>query len=130
MSQSTEKVLVWIIRICSGAILFLPVLVTWQTMFPFIFGKMIFFRLFVEIALGAWLLLSLYKKEYRVQWRHPITVGLSLFIGVLTLTMFTGVDFWNSFWSDQERMTGVLTFIHFWVWYLIIVHTFRVWSEW
>lgn len=130
MPRSMEKILVWIIQFCTGAILLLPLLVTTQTMFPFIFGKMIFFRVCVEVAFAAWLLLVFYKKEYRVQWRHPITIGLSVFVGVLVFTMVTGVDFWNSFWSTQERMTGVLTFVHFWAWYLVLAHTFKKWNEW
>lgn len=73
---------------------------------------------------------SSFIKKYRIQWRHPITIGLSVFVGVLVFTMFTGVDFWSSFWSTQERMTGVLTFVHFWALYLVLTHTFKKWNEW
>lgn len=44
--------------------------------------------------------------------------------------MFFGVDISRSFWSSQERMTGVLTIIHFWLWFLILTSTFKEWKDW
>lgn len=130
MPASIKKILLWTIYLGSAAILALPLFVSKSTLFPYIFGKIIFFRLFVDIVFASWLALAFFSKEYRPRWRHPLTLSFSVFIGVLVLTMVTGVDPWNSFWSTQERMTGVLTFIHFWAWYVVLAHTVRGWSQW
>lgn len=130
MARSTEKTLVWIIRLCAGGILALPLLVTWNTMFPFIFGKMTAFRILVDIAGAAWVVLLIQNPSYRPPWRHPVIIATTLFIGSLVLTMFTGVDPWRSFWSTQERMTGVLSFVHFWALVLMLPSTLKTWREW
>jgi len=130
MSTSTKKILLWIIYLSSAAILALPLFVSKNTLFPYIFGKIIFFRIFVEIAFAAYFTLALFYKEHRPRWRHPLTLSFTIFIGSMVVTMLTGVDPWNSFWSTQERMTGVLTFVHLWMWYLVLAHTIKGWAQW
>jgi O-antigen ligase/tetratricopeptide (TPR) repeat protein len=129
-SQKIEKFCLFIIRWGSYLILFLPLLVYRGTLYPFIFGKIIGFRILVEIIFCAWLIIAIYKKEYRPNWRQPLLLTLTIFIATLVLTMFTGIDLQRSFWSTQERMTGVLTFLHLWLWFLVITSTFKEWQEW
>jgi len=105
------------------------VLVT-STIYPFIFSKITFFRILSEVALAAWIPLALGSARYRPNWRHPIVLWLSAFIGMMVVTMLTGVDPARSFWSTQERMTGVLTMLHFWAWFLVLISVFRTWKWW
>ncbi|MBI4250715.1 O-antigen ligase family protein [Candidatus Uhrbacteria bacterium] len=130
MPSSIKKILLWIIYLSTATILALPLFVSKNTLFPYIFGKIIFFRIFAEIAFAAWVTLALFCKEYRPRWRHPLTLSFTVFIGILFVTMITGADPWNSFWSTQERMTGVLTFLHFWAWYMVLAHTIKGWAQW
>jgi O-antigen ligase/tetratricopeptide (TPR) repeat protein len=125
-----EKICKYSIAACSSAILFLPLVVLMQTYYPYIFGKIALFRIFVEIGLMAWIPLFLLDKKYRPVWKHPFILALSAFMGVLILTMITGIDPYRSFWSSQERMTGVFTMLHFYVWFLMMISVFKTFKEW
>jgi len=127
MSEKIEKIFLWTIKILSAAILFLPFFIYRPVLYPYIFSKIIVFQILAEIILVLWFALLFYSKErekYKINWRHPLILALTVFIGVLVLTMFTGADISQSFWSSQERMTGVLTIIHFYVWFLAISSCF------
>ncbi|MDD3101634.1 MAG: O-antigen ligase family protein [Patescibacteria group bacterium] len=130
MSKISEKICLTIIHYGSYLILFLPLLVYQYTLYPYIFGKIIFFRILVEIIFAAWLFLAIYNKNYRPDWKNPLVFSLTAFMGVLVLTMFTGIDISRSFWSTQERMTGVLTLLHFWAWFLTLTSCFKKWQDW
>ncbi len=130
MSKNTENFCLFIIRWGSYLILFLPFLIYRHTLFPYIFPKIISFQILVEIIFAAWLILAAYKKKYRPKWKNPLILSLTIFMGVLALTMLFGVNISRSFWSTQERMTGVLTMFHFYLWFLILTSCFRGWKEW
>jgi len=84
----------------------------------------------VEIAFPAWILLMIIDQKYRSSLRHPLVIALAAFTGFLILTMFTGVDWYRSFWSTEERMTGLFTMFHLYVWFLMVVSIFRTQKEW
>ena len=130
MSESFRKFCLKVIFWGSALILFLPLFVYQGTLFPYIFSKIIAFRTIVEILLFFWLLLAWSDKKYRPNWKHPIVLSLTIFVGILVLTMLTGVDPSRSFWSTQERMTGVLTWLHFWVWFLILTSCLKKKEDW
>ncbi|MDA2935990.1 O-antigen ligase family protein, partial [Patescibacteria group bacterium AH-259-L05] len=112
-------------------ILFLPLLVYRPVLFPYIFSKVIVFQILVEIIFVAWLFLAMYgDKQYRPHWRNPLVVALSMFMGILILTALAGVDFYKSFWSSQERMTGIVTMFHFYALFIVLISVFKNWSEW
>ncbi|MDO8490188.1 MAG: O-antigen ligase family protein [bacterium] len=130
MSSLSERILLSIIRFCTCAILFLPLLITTSTFFPYIFGKMIFFELLVEIATACWIILMIHNPVYRPRWKNPVTICLTVFVGVMLLTAFTGIDPMRSLWSSQERMTGVIVLLHFWAWYLVMTSVNKTKGEW
>ncbi len=130
MPKSIEKLLVWTIRICIIGIILIPLLVVKSTLFPFIFSKILLFRTLVEISFLAWLPLVLWKKEYRPSFKDPIIFWLTVFQGILVVTMLIGVDPERSLWSTVERMTGVVTFLHFWIWLLIVPTIVRNVTQW
>ncbi len=123
MSARLEKILKWIIRIGTVAILFLPLFVYRPVLYPYIFSKILVFQIIVEIIFVAWLFLIFYskdRKKYKINFKNPLILALTIFMGFLILTSFTGVDIGKSFFSTQERMTGVITIIHFYIWFLIL----------
>lgn len=119
-----------IIKICSYLILFMPLILFKSTFFPFTFPKVIFFRIFVEISFAAWILSIIYLRESRLQRMETWMIPLSLFAALVILSMLTGIDIQNSFWSTQERMTGVFTLLHLWAWLAILCATFKQWVDW
>jgi len=133
MSKTLEKICVGIIRWGSFLILFIPFLspdIYTKTLFPYVFPKIIVFQVIVEIILAVWLFLITQEKEYRPNFKNPLVLSLTAFAGVLFITMFTGVDASRSFWGTQERMTGVLTMLHFYFWFLILSSVFRSFRDW
>src|SRR3989344_7698429 len=110
MSQ-LERVLLWIIRIGVVLILFTPLVVTQNLFFPFITGKHFFFRIIVEIIFGAWIALAAMAPQFRPA-KIPLLWALAAFLGALSLATIFGVDPYHSFWSNYERMEGLITHIH------------------
>jgi len=130
MRDRTEKILNKIIFLGSILILFLPLFIYRGVLYPYVFSKIIVFQILVEIIFVAWLVLMIYKKEYRPNWKNPLVCSLTIFIGVLFLTAITGLDFKRSFWSTQERMTGVLTMLHFYAFFIVLISVFKEWKDW
>lgn len=130
MNKKVESLCLFIIQVCFCLILFVPLFVYKGIMYPYIFGKTISFQILVEIIFFVWLVLVIYDKKYRPNWKNLLLISLTIFIGILIFTMFTGVDSRSSFWSNQERMTGILAILHFWLWFLILGSIFKEWKDW
>jgi len=125
MRKDWQNLLLKIIYFGNILILFLPLLVLKKTIFPFVFPKVIFFRIIVEIIFFLWLGLALYNKDFRPNLRNPLVLTLSIFIFALVLSGIFGLDVYRSFFSNQERMTGVITWIHFWLWFLVLISVIK-----
>ncbi len=82
-----------------------------RTVYPYGLSKTFFFQAVVELLFVAWVLLAWREPRFRPR-STPLIIALSLFAGILLLTVFTGVDPWRSFWSTQERAVGVFTLLH------------------
>lgn len=130
MSKVTERFFFNIIRWGIFLILFLPLFVYKGVMYPYIFSKMIVFQILVEIIFIFWLFLAINDKNYRPNFKNPLVLTLTIFLGILILTALNGADFYRSFWSTSERMTGVLAIFHFYLWFLISTSTLKKWKEW
>ena len=124
-SEIYIKILRWGIFIC----LFLPLVIFSQYLSPFHFGKMVIFRSLVEIIAVIYILLIIANKKYLPRWT-PIVIAATIFTGLYTLTTFSGVDFNYSFWGTLERMGGLFSFLHFWVFFIILVSIFREKKDW
>ncbi|MCF7906890.1 O-antigen ligase family protein [Patescibacteria group bacterium] len=131
IKASWEKFLRIIIKLGSGAILFLPLFVYQPVLYPYIFSKIIVFQIIVEILLVTWLFLLIYgPRKYRLNFRQPFLLSLSIFILVLIISSLAGVDLSRSWWSIQERMTGIITLLHFYLWFLILASVFSQKKDW
>ena len=126
ISSRAEKGFLTIIKLGIIIILFLPLLVYRPVLYPYVFSKILSFQVIVEIIFVAWLFLALYiKKEYRLNWKNPLVIALTTFMGILFLTSLVGVDFSKSFWSTQERMIGIITLLHFYTFFIVLISTFK-----
>jgi len=118
------------LELLTYALLLTPLVVFYKTIFPYVFPKVIYFRTIVEVMLVLWVPLAVWVPRYRPSWRHPITMAFTAFLGAMVLSMMLGVDPLQSFWGDSERMMGVLTLVHLYVFFLITTSTFRTFSIW
>ena len=124
-SELYLKLLRWGIYAC----LFIPLVIFSQYLSPFHFGKMIVFRSMVEIMAVIYILLIISDRKYLPQWR-PIVIAFTVFTGLYALTSFTAVDFNYAFWGTLERMGGLFSFLHFWVWFIILISVFKDRKSW
>ena len=126
-----KKSLLFILKALIVATFFVPLLVFPQSfVFPFIVPKVVVFRSLVLLMLGTYgILYFLNKEEFRPKfsWLH---IGILVYIGLLLVSTFTGVDWAYSFWDTHERMLGTFTVFHYVLYYFILSSTIKNRDEW
>ena len=116
-----------------GALFLVPFLTLYvenDYFFPFITGKNFGFRILVDIAFAAWVLLALYDVKYR-----PKISGIVWSFGALLVVMFFANLFGkhpsSSFWSNFERMDGYVSILHTFLYALVlgsVLQTKKLWQ--
>ncbi|NQU99504.1 MAG: O-antigen ligase family protein [Parcubacteria group bacterium] len=124
-----EKRLTTIIRWGIYALLFVPLIVSPETIFPFHFGRVLVIQSIIGILLGFWLVLIYLYPKYRPQ-KTPLLFILIIYFGILLIASLFGVDFDRSFWGNEERMGGLFTLLHFFFLFLISRSVFTNWKDW
>lgn len=116
-----------------GSVFAVPFMLLWvpsSMFFPFITGKNFAFRILVEIATAAWLLLALCDRSYRPRWSFLVPAIVSL-VGIMLVADIFGEYAPKSIWSNYERMEGWVTLLHFSLYFLIvgiILNTEKLWK--
>ena len=124
-----QRYLSAVIRYGLYGTLFLPLLFTSFTYFPWLFGKTIIFQIVVELLLLCWLLWAVKGRPASLALRG-LDWSIIIFLSILIITAITGVSFAHSFWGYQARADGVFTWLHFGVWYFLMVNTFKKPEDW
>lgn len=127
--MQANRYLALCIKIGLWAILFAPLLVSQNMFFPFITAKNFFFRIIIEIILTLWLILILRDKSYapRHSW---ILIFATASAGVFALSTVFSVDASRSFWSNFERMEGLLGYLHVIAYFFILVGINKTEKDW
>ena len=115
------------------AVPFIPFIVlSSSTFFPYIVGKNFAFRILVEIMLSAYLVLVAIDPAYRpkITKKSYLLGALAVFIGIITLAAIFGANPEKSFWSNFERMEGVVTYLHLFVYFVIASTVLSVRGMW
>src|SRR3989338_267112 len=97
--------------------------------FPFIAGKNFFFRIVVEILFGLWATAAIFDKKYRPH-TSPIFWAVLATVGVLTLSTIFGENPYRSFWSNYERMEGLVAHLHLLAYFIILISVFKNETDW
>lgn len=100
------------------AVPFICLIVADNMFFPFITGKNFTFRILVELMLGFWVLLMFIDEKYRPRFSWAL-VASGVLLGVLTISMFLSENPYRSFWSNYERMEGLVAHAHLFLYFLI-----------
>lgn len=127
--DKTEKLYVNILRYGLFLCAFIPLILYPQFLSMFHFPKMIVFRSIVEIMLIFYVLLIVGNKKYRPKW-NALLIAITVFTGLYVLTSITGVNPYRSFWGTLERMGGVFSFVHYWIFFVILVSIFKEKQDW
>ena len=124
-----EGSLLFGIRTAVFLVVLMPLIVTTSTFFPFIVGKAVFARTFIEIAFGLWLVLAFAYPRYRPR-RSWLVLGFGVYLIVAILASIAGVSFQRSLWSTYERMQGVFDLAHWFVLVLVVTSVYRTAADW
>jgi len=129
--SSAEKPLLFLIRASILLVLLIPLIVTsdplpqnMQTFYPYIVGKALFARLMIIISLSLWLILIINRTEYRPKKSWILSAFTIFLFGSLIASLF-GVGPTRSFWSNYERMQGIVDLIHWFAFVVVAVSVFR-----
>jgi O-antigen ligase len=106
-----------------------PLLVANSFFFPFITGKAFFFRILVEIAVTAWVVLAVLDKEYRPRfsWIGAAVVGFVIWMFIADAFALNAA---KAFWSNFERMEGWVLLIHLLGFFFAAGAVLRVERKW
>lgn len=99
------------------------------TVYPYIFGKTVFFLTVLLTALPWYLFLIARKPEYRPK-KSLIMYGLGVYFLAMVLATIFSFDPDRSFWSYPERMTGLWALLHYLLFFFMASSLFRTWNEW
>ena len=124
-----DNILIYVIRAGIALILLTPLVISPRTIFPFVVGKALYSRSLIEIVFVSWVLLSLFNPSYRPP-RSRILVLLAAALGVAALSAGFGASVQRSFWSNYERMQGVVDQAHWFALAVVLVSVLRTGRDW
>lgn len=81
--------------------------------------------------LGLWLILAIYDKRYRPK-KSMILIFFSAFILIMAASSVFGENPYRSFWSNYERMEGLITHLHLLAYFLVLtslLNTEKLWKR-
>lgn len=110
-------------------LVFLPLIVSSSLFFPFITGKAFAFRILVEIILGLWLILAVSNPAYRPRssWLFK---AYGLLLAIMVLATIFGSDPYHSFWSNFERMEGLVNHLHLFAYFIVLISVLKSEKLW
>jgi O-antigen ligase/tetratricopeptide (TPR) repeat protein len=97
---------------------FIPFVVSESQLYPFITGKNFSFRILTEVLLAIWLIAMIWDKEIRPKFSW-IMGSILLFVGAMSVADILSVNPAKSFWSNFERMDGLVTILHLLGYFLV-----------
>ncbi len=124
-----ESSLVYSIRWLAYAALAVPLLFSVYFYPSHIAPQTFLFRIIVEMMVVAWAALVLKNSSFLPKSSF-LAWAFSLFVGALFLSSFLGMDAYRSFFSDFERHWGVVTVLHFFLFFLVLSSAFKDAASW
>jgi len=124
MKMDFEKILKYVVLGGLFLVTLIPLFVANSLFFPFITGKAFAFRILIEIVFVAWLILVLLNKDYLPR-SSKILWSFLVFVFVITLADIFGFNPYVSFWSNFERMEGLVSLLHLGAFFVVIGSVFN-----
>ena len=108
---------------------FLALVVSGTMFFPFITGKNFLFRIIIEITVALWAIVAIFEPRYRPK-KTWIFLTLVFFTLGMALSSVFGANFYRSFWSNYERMEGLITFLHLFAYFTVLISFLKTEKAW
>lgn len=127
-----EKNKARLIAVLKFLLTFLPVffLIVFNfLLFPYVTSKVFSFRIIVEIAFLLYFCLVLIDKNYYPKKSILLFLILGYF-GVQVVSSLFGGNFYHSFWGNYERMDGIVTHMHYFLYFVMLVSVFKDKKDW
>lgn len=110
------------------------ILVSSRFYFPFVTIKTAWFRAAINLSLASLLIYTISNprcfSSIRKRILHPLSLSVIAFTIILVGTAFTGVNPYNSFWSNLERGEGGLQMIYYTAFFVLAISLFQKKREW
>lgn len=127
--KNTEDFLKIIIKVLLITALFTPLILDFNFYFPYIVPKNLVFRALIELAFCIYIFLLLRNRTYWPQFNKAFPLFI-LFIFVLTVSSLLGGTFSFSFWSNFERMDGLVNWLHILMYMFILLGILKSKEDW
>lgn len=124
-----ESTLVKILKYGIYATAFVPLVIFKDFISPFHFGKVVVFRSIIDVLFVFYLALVWHNRSY-LPGRNLIFWSVGVFTAVFGLTTLTSIQPYDSFWGYLERMGGFWSFLHYFVYFVILTSVFRTKEDW
>lgn len=105
-------------------LMFIPVVI-----FPFVFSKLIFFQILIGLTFPAYIALAWAEPQCRPKWT-PLYGAIAAYFVAILLSVVFAVDPLRAWWGNQERMNGLFTVLHFFLWLTMTVSVIKTWKQW
>ena len=120
-----DKVLQWVLI----AVTVTPLIFYKYFYYPFITGKVLFFRVLVLLGLLAWVVLVFLKKRIKF-CTSPIWRVFLLLVMIMFLAAIFGVNFTRSFWGNIERAEGVVFWLFLLIYFSLLLYALKDIKMW
>lgn len=112
-------------ELCLYAAALIPLIIAQNSaIFPFVFPKVIYFEIVAGLALVGMMALWVLRPAFRPR-RGLFVAALGAYAVYLFIASIQGFDPARSFWSNHERMTGVVFIWHAMVFGLIVASYYQ-----
>lgn len=129
IQEAGQPALLKAVKVFVYLALFTPLIVHTGFIFPFVFPKMLYFQVLIELAFICWVFLILKNERYRprLNW---VSKAILIFFLILLIASIFGVAPYKSFFSNYERSDGLFTLLHFLAFFFILTSCFKTKKEW
>lgn len=94
-------------------------------LFPFITTKALIFRALVSVALVLGLIIVA-KTDKIIDYKNPLFISITLFFVANILATFLGINYFQSFWGNAERMEGLWSLFFYYLYFLLLTICFNI----
>lgn len=116
--METNKYLRYAVLAGTFLIPFVPLIISGNLFFPFITGKAFVFRIITEIIFTLWLILALRDRSFMPKG-SALLASFVVFTVVALLANLTADNPFKAFWSNFERMEGMVTILHLFAYFIV-----------
>ena len=120
------------LKILKGLLLttaILPLIFITNLLYPFVFGKALFLRAIIHLALLVFLMLLIRDpdlwKQIKQRLKSPIVLLVALFFVSAIISSLFAIDSYRAFWGSGERMEGLFMMLHYAAFFFMSVAIFN-----